>query len=802
MMWDNKEPRGHTEGGTITHKQIPKELSILPVRGTVLFPDLMMPLLVGRQESIQLVKEALAGDRIIGVIALRDPQIDRPSAVDLYRMGTAALITKMTQLPNGSISILVQGLSRIRITEFTQTTPYFRGTIEEVIEDFSVDQEIEALTRNIKRLFQKVAELAPNLSPELGIAVLNVENPSNLTDLVASNLSISLPEKQEVLETVDLKKRMEKVTLFLNKEFETLELSQKIQSQIKEGMDKTHREYYLKEQLKAIQKELGQEDEHTIEIQELRKRLEESKLPEEARKAAERELDRLSRMPPAAAEYTVSRTYLEWLLDLPWSISTPDTLDIGTARKILDEDHYDLEKIKKRILEYLAVRKLKPDMKGPILCFAGPPGVGKTSLGRSIARALGRKFVRISLGGVRDEAEIRGHRRTYVGALPGRIIQGLKKAGSNNPVFMLDEIDKIGTDFRGDPAAALLEVLDPEQNFSFSDHYLDVPFDLSHVIFITTANILETIPPALRDRMEVLDIPGYTEEEKIAIAREHIIPKQIAAHGLELKHLSFTDEAIRLVVASYTREAGLRNLEREIATICRGVAQQVAEGRQDPVIVTPDAVSTFLGPIRYFSEVAERTATPGVATGMAWTPNGGEIIFVEATKMPGRNNLLLTGQLGEVMKESAQAALSYVRSHAEELGIAPDFYEKHDLHIHVPAGAIPKDGPSAGVTILTALISLLTGKPVRSDVAMTGEITLQGLVLPVGGIKEKVLAAKRAGIRVVILPEKNQKDLEDIPEERRKELEFHFVHHVDEVINLAFPVLDQERRPRVEALKN
>lgn len=802
MMWDNKEPRGHTEGGTITQKQIPKELSILPVRGTVLFPDLMMPLLVGRQESIQLVKEALAGDRLIGVVALRDPQIDRPSVVDLYRMGTAALITKMTQLPNGSISILVQGLSRIRITEFTQTTPYFRGTIEEVIEDFSVDQEIEALTRNIKRLFQKVAELTPNLSPELGIAVLNVENPSNLTDLVASNLSISLPEKQEVLETVDLKKRMEKVSLFLNKEFETLELSQKIQSQIKEGMDKTHREYYLKEQLKAIQKELGQEDEHTIEIQELRKRLEESKLPEEARKAAERELDRLSRMPPAAAEYTVSRTYLEWLLDLPWSISTPDTLDIGTARKILDEDHYDLEKIKKRILEYLAVRKLKPDMKGPILCFAGPPGVGKTSLGRSIARALGRKFVRISLGGVRDEAEIRGHRRTYVGALPGRIIQGLKKAGSNNPVFMLDEIDKIGTDFRGDPAAALLEVLDPEQNFSFSDHYLDVPFDLSHVIFITTANILETIPPALRDRMEVLDIPGYTEEEKIAIAREHIIPKQIAAHGLEPKHLSFTDEAIRLVVASYTREAGLRNLEREIATICRGVAQQVAEGRQDPVIVTPDAVSTFLGPIRYFSEVAERTATPGVATGMAWTPNGGEIIFVEATKMPGRNNLLLTGQLGEVMKESAQAALSYVRSHAEELGIAPDFYEKHDLHIHVPAGAIPKDGPSAGVTILTALISLLTGKPVRSDVAMTGEITLQGLVLPVGGIKEKVLAAKRAGIRVVILPEKNQKDLEDIPEERRKELEFHFVHHVDEVINLAFPVLDQERQPRVEALKN
>jgi ATP-dependent Lon protease len=622
--------------------------------------------------------------------------------------------------------------------------------------------------------------------------MLNVENPSVLTDLVASHLSISLAEKEETLETVDLRKRMEKITRFLNREFETLELSQKIQSQIKEGMDKTHREYYLREQLKAIQKELGQEDEHTVEIQELRKRLAESNLPEEAYQAATRELDRLSRMPPAAAEYTVARTYLDWLLDLPWSISTPDSLDIRAAKEVLDEDHFDLEKVKKRILEYLAVRKLKTDMKGPILCLAGPPGVGKTSLGRSIARALGRKFVRISLGGVRDEAEIRGHRRTYVGALPGRIIQGLKKAGSNNPVFMLDEVDKIGADFRGDPAAALLEVLDPEQNFSFSDHYLDVPFDLSRVMFITTANILETIPPALRDRMEVLSLPGYTEEEKIAIAKTHLIPKQITEHGLESGQISFTDDTIRLIITSYTRESGLRNLDREIATICRGIARKVTEGDTTPVVITPEMVATFLGPIRYFAEVAERTATPGVATGMAWTPAGGEIIFVEVTKMPGRNNLILTGQLGEVMKESAQAALSYVRSHAEELGIARDFYEKLDLHIHVPAGAIPKDGPSAGVTILTALISLLTGRPVRSDVAMTGEITLQGLVLPVGGIKEKVLAARRAGIHVVILPEKSRKDLEDIPEEMRRDLEFHFVPHVDEIIQLALPVCAQE----------
>jgi ATP-dependent Lon protease len=587
-----------------------------------------------------------------------------------------------------------------------------------------------------------------------------------------------------------------KVHLLLNKEVQVLELGNKIQSQVKEDMDRTQREYYLREQLKAIKKELGEMDEHSTEIKDLREKIKKAKMPPDAMTAAEKELDRLAKIPPASAEYTVARTYLDWLAELPWSETTEDNLDIDNAQKTLDEDHYDLEKVKKRILEYLAVRKLKADMKGPILCFVGPPGVGKTSLGKSIARTMGRKFIRISLGGVRDEAEIRGHRRTYVGALPGRIIQGIKKAGSNNPIFMLDEVDKIGMDFRGDPSSALLEVLDPEQNFSFSDHYIDVNFDLSKVMFITTANVLDTIPPALRDRMETLELPGYSEDQKMMIAKEFLILKQINEHGLSSEFIEFQDEALQMIISSYTREAGVRNLEREIATICRGVAKDVARGIKEKVVIVPELLHKYLGPVKFFPEIAERTSDPGVATGLAWTPTGGDIIFVEATKMRGEKGLTLTGQLGDVMKESAQAALAYVRSKSKELGIEEDFFEKNDIHIHVPAGAIPKDGPSAGITMFIALTSLLTNKPVRSDVAMTGEITLRGLVLPVGGIKEKVLAGMRAGIKTIILPKKNEKDLEEIPERIRKEMNFKFIQRMDEAIELALKhteAVNQER---------
>jgi ATP-dependent Lon protease len=615
--------------------------------------------------------------------------------------------------------------------------------------------------------------------------VMNMEDPRILADLIASNFNISVAEKQEILELIDVKQRLEKVTTILNKELQVLELGSKIQGELKKEMDKNQREYYLREQLKAIQRELGEEDERTVEVNELREKVAKAQMPEDVYQMAQKELDRIAKMPPSAAEYTVSRTYLDWLIELPWSTATEDNLSIDEAQKVLDEDHYDLEKVKKRILEYLAVRSLKPDMKGPILCFAGPPGTGKTSLGKSIARALGRKFIRLSLGGVRDEAEIRGHRRTYVGALPGRIIQGIKKAGSHNPVFMLDEVDKIGADFRGDPSSALLEVLDPEQNFSFSDNYLEVPFDLSHVMFITTANILDTIPPALRDRMEILDLTGYTEEEKLMITKKYLIPRQLEAHGLTTESLQFEDSTLQAIISGYTREAGLRNLEREIATICRGVAKEVAQGNREPVIVQQEMIHSFLGPVKFFSEIAERTAVPGVATGLAWTPTGGDIIFIEATKMKGKKSLTLTGSLGDVMKESAQAALSYIRSNASELSIPEDFFEEHDIHLHVPAGAIPKDGPSAGVTMFTALTSLLTNRPVRNDMAMTGEITLRGLVLPVGGIKEKVLAAKRAGINKVILPKKNENSLEEIPETIKTGMEFYLVDTMDSVIEKA-----------------
>ena len=763
---------------------VPNELSILPLRGTVLYPDLILPIMVGRKKSVKLIDDAMDSDRIIGIITQKRSEIEEPKENDLYSVGVAALILRMIRELDGSQRVIVQGISRIKIKEYIQREPYFKVRSEEVEEIYVQGVEVEALMMNLKNLFQRAVELAPYLTTELGTMVSNIKSPSILTDLIASNLNLSTTEKQGILETFDIRERLSKVHLILNKEVQVLELGNKIQSQVKEDMDRTQREYYLREQLKAIKKELGELDEHSTEIKELREKIKKAKMPPEALAASEKELDRLAKIPPASAEYTVARTYLDWLVELPWSETTEDNLDIDNAQKTLDEDHYDLEKVKKRILEYLAVRKLKSDMKGPILCFVGPPGVGKTSLGKSIARTMGRKFVRISLGGVRDEAEIRGHRRTYVGALPGRIIQWIKKAGSNNPVFMLDEVDKIGMDFRGDPSSALLEVLDPEQNFSFSDHYIDVPFDLSKVMFITTANVLDPIPPALRDRMETLELPGYSEDQKMMIAKEFLIPKQINEHGLSLEFIEFQDAALQMIISSYTREAGVRNLEREIAATCRGVAKDVARGIMEKVVIAPELLHKYLGAVKFFLEAAERTSEPGVATGLAWTPSGGDIIFVEATKMRGEKGLTLTGQLGDVMKESAQAALAYVRSKAKGLGIEEDFFEKNDIHIHVPAGAIPKDGPSAGITMFVALTSLLTNKPVRSDVAMTGEITLRGLVLPVGGIKEKVLAGMRAGIRTIVLPKKNEKDLEEIPERIRNEMNFKFIQRMDEAIEL------------------
>ncbi|MBM4339922.1 MAG: endopeptidase La [Deltaproteobacteria bacterium] len=765
---------------------VPPELPILPLRGTVLYPDLILPIMVGRKRSVKLIDDAMDSNRIIGIVTQRRSETEDPKESDLYSVGVAALILRMIRELDGSQRVIVQGIARIRMREYIQREPYFKARTETIEEGFALGVEVEALMMNLKNLFQRAVELAPYLTTELGSMVSNIKSPSILADLIASNLNISTPEKQGILETIDVRERLTKVHLILNKEVQVLELGNKIQSQVKEDMDRTQREYYLREQLKAIKKELGEMDDHSSEIKELREKVKKAKMPPEVVTAAEKELDRLAKIPPASAEYTVARTYLDWLVELPWSETTADNLEIQNAQKTLDEDHYDLEKVKKRILEYLAVRKLKSDMKGPILCFVGPPGVGKTSLGKSIARAMGRKFIRISLGGVRDEAEIRGHRRTYVGALPGRIIQGVKKAGSNNPVFMLDEVDKIGMDFRGDPSSALLEVLDPEQNFSFSDHYIDLPFDLSKVMFITTANVLDTIPPALRDRMETLELPGYSEDQKMMIAKEFIIRKQITEHGLTSEHIEFQDAALQVIISSYTREAGVRNLEREVAAICRGVAKDVASGNDhEKVVVNPEALHKYLGPVKFFPEVADRTSEPGVATGLAWTPTGGDIIFVEATKMRGEKGLNLTGQLGDVMKESAQAALAYVRSKAKELGIEEDFFSKHDIHIHVPAGAIPKDGPSAGITMFIALTSLLTNKPVRNDVALTGEITLRGLVLPVGGIKEKVLAGMRAGIKTIILPKKNEKDLEEIPEHIRNQMNFKFIQKMDEAIELA-----------------
>jgi ATP-dependent Lon protease len=777
--------------------ETPEELPILPIRESVLYPKMLLPLMVSQERMVKLIDAALLANKTIGLVAIKNKEITEVRPEDLFEVGCAAYILKMLKMPNNGIRLLIQGTSRIRLKEFTQHDPYLRAKVFPLDDQREKSTETQALMVGVKGIFQKLVEMAPNLPADLAIMAVNIEDPGVLADLIASTLNLAVEEKQAILETLDVKDRLEKVNISLTKELSVLELGSKIQSQVREGIDKTQREYFLREQLKAIQKELGEKDERTAEIEELRQRLAKSKLPPEAMKEAERELDRLAKMPPSAAEYTVARTYLDWLIELPWAVSTEDNLDIKQAQEVLDEDHYDLEKVKKRILEYLSVRKLKADMKGPILCFVGPPGTGKTSVGKSIAKALGRKFIRMSLGGVRDEAEIRGHRRTYVGALPGRIIQGMRKTGSHNPVFMLDEIDKLGMDFRGDPSSALLEVLDPEQNYAFSDHYLEVPFDLSKVMFITTANILDPIPAPLRDRMEVLDLPGYTEEEKLRIAEDFLVPKQIAAHGLTDRNIKFEDGALSRIALEYTREAGVRNLEREIANICRGVARRVAEGHETLTVVDAQSIPSYLGPIKFFSEVAERTSEPGVATGLAWTPTGGDILFIEATRMKGRKGFSLTGQLGDVMKESAQAALSYVRAKAKGLKISENFFDSSDIHIHIPAGAIPKDGPSAGVTIFTAITSLLTGRPVRSDVAMTGEITLRGLVLPVGGIKEKVLAAKRAGITTVILPKKNEKDLEEVPERIKKDLTFHFVQKMDEVIRIALKA-EPKGRPKLK----
>ncbi len=764
--------------------EIPQVLPILPLRNTVVFPQQIIPISVGREKSIKLIEEALSDNKLITLVAQRDGKVEDPRPEDLFRWGTVTSVMKVFKMPDGTQSVMVQGLSRAQLLDYTQVDPFLKALVQAQPEKKVEGVSIEALIGNIRSLFEQIVGRASYLTPEHVILIANTEDPGRLADVIIWNLTISTAEKQSVLELIDIKDRLEKLNYILTKELQILELGSKIQTEVQGEINKTQREYYLREQLKAIQKELGEEDERTVEINELRKKIKDAKMPKETTEVAEKELDRLSKMPPAAAEYTVSRTYLDWLIELPWGKGTKDNLDVKKAQKILDEDHYDLEKVKKRILEYLAVRKLKKDMKGPILCFVGPPGVGKTSLGKSIARALGRKFMRISLGGVHDEAEIRGHRRTYIGALPGRIIQGLKKVGSKNPVFMLDEIDKIGMDFRGDPSSALLEVLDPEQNNSFSDHYLEVPFDLSQVMFITTANLADPILPALKDRMEMLELPGYTEEEKLKIAHKYLIPKQLKAHGLTTSHIEFREEATAEIIKSYTREAGVRNLEREIAAICRGVAKEVVEGNTESKAIKKDSVSSYLGSIKFFSEVAERTSRAGVATGLAWTPFGGDILFVEATKMKGKGDLILTGSLGDIMKESARAALSYIRSKASELKIADDIFSKYDIHIHVPAGAIPKDGPSAGVTLLTCLVSLLTNKLVSNDLAMTGEITLRGSVLPVGGIKEKILAAHRAGIKRVLLPEKNRKDFDDIPEAVRKQIELCFVSEIDQVLKL------------------
>ncbi len=765
--------------------ELPQELPILPLRGVVIFPSAIVPLLISRASSLKLVEDCRKNNNLLGLAAQKNPEDEAPEPQALFSRGSAGRILKMLKYPDNSVRILVQGLKRIDIREYGQIEPYYRAQITPLESETEASRDVDARQAHLVSQFAKFVSMVPYLPDELQGVVMNIKDPAKVTDLIASNLNISVDEKQDLLNTLSVRTRLEKLSAILNREVELVELGNKIQSQVQSELNKNQKEFYLRQQMRAIQKELGEGDSRSNELDDLRQKIDDANMPEEALKAANNEFERLKIIPPESAEHSMVRTYLEWLIHLPWAVMTEDNLDIPHARQVLDEDHYDLEKIKDRILEYLAVRKLKQDSKGPILCFVGPPGVGKTSLGRSIARAMGRKFVRLSLGGVRDEAEIRGHRRTYIGSLPGRVIQSLRSAGSNNPLFMLDEIDKLGMDFRGDPASALLEVLDPEQNFSFSDHYLEVPFDLSKVMFITTANYLEPVPPALKDRMEVIELAGYTEEEKLEIAKRHILPKQVVEHGLTDEQIEFTDEAVLSIAGGYTHEAGVRNLEREIGAVCRKVARGVTEGNTEKVTVTQEKVSDLLGPIKFFPEVAERTQRPGVAIGLAWTPNGGDILFIEATRMAGKKGLTLTGHLGDVMKESAQTALSYVRSQADQLHIPADFYDNCDIHIHVPSGAIPKDGPSAGITMVTALASLLTERKVRQDVAMTGEITLRGKVMPIGGVKEKVLAARRAGVTTVILPQRNEKDLEDVPPQVREEMQFRFVESIDEVLEHA-----------------
>ena len=782
---------------------IPEVIPILPLHNVLVFPKTMIPLEVSGNASI-LVDEAMTKDRLIGLI-MSKKEPDTPNQYtldDLHRVGTCAMIMKMVKTSENHTQMLLQGVSRFSIEELIEGKSYQQARIKLIEEKEVKDLETEALMSNLLSLFDRILKLSPFLPPEFGPMAKSITEAGTLADLIASIINAPVEEKQKVLDIADVKQRLKGLTSLVNHQMEVLELGNKIQTKVKDDIDKSQRDYYLRQQMKAIKQELGETDENTVETDEYRKKIEEKNLPEEAKKEALRELERLSRMHPSSAEYTVSSTYLDWITALPWNNSTTDNLDIAKARQVLDEDHYGLIKPKKRIIEYLAVRKLKPDSKGPILCFVGPPGTGKTSLGHSIARALERKFVRMSLGGVRDEAEIRGHRRTYIGALPGRVIQGLRRAESNNPVFMLDEIDKVGSDFRGDPSSALLEVLDPQQNNSFSDHYLDVPFDLSRVMFITTANVLDTIPPALLDRLEVIELTGYTQEEKVKIAERYLIPRQLKENGLTAAQFKLTDKALNTIITGYTREAGVRNLEREIANACRGVAAQIAEGILKSKTLTDKDISKYLGPVRVPTDIDARITRPGIAIGLAWTPMGGDILFIEATAMKGKKGLTLTGQLGDVMKESAAAALSFIRTNAKELGVKPEFFEDMDIHIHVPAGAIPKDGPSAGVTMLTVLTSLLTNRKVKKHLAMTGEITLRGAVLPVGGVKEKVLAAYRAGIKTILLPAWNRKDIEDIPANVQKSISFHFINDMMEVIKLALEPVKKKKpaKKKISAL--
>ncbi len=772
---------------------VPAELPLLPLKDTVVYPMTVYPLVIGKEKSIRLINDVTVGDKILALTAQKKADTEVAGTGDVYTIGTMARILQMVKAPDGTLRVLVQGMERIAITEFAQSEPYIKAKVNANPEVSEKSVPIEALMRGLAELFQKMVSLTPNMPEELSTAALNIEDPRQLAYLVATNIRLELPQRQEILEIDPVEEKMKRLVQALNREIEVLELGRKIQGQAKDQMQKAEREYILRQQLAAIRKELGEEGEDGSETRSLREKIEQAKLPPEAEKEAKRELSRMEKLSQTSPEYSVIRTYLEWMAGLPWNTLSSSAIDIAKAKETLDEDHYDLEKIKDRILEYLAVKKLGDErgtqegtrIREPILCFGGPPGVGKTSLGQSIARALNRKFVRLSLGGLHDEAEIRGHRRTYIGAMPGRIIQVLKRVETRDPVIMLDEVDKVGKDWRGDPSSALLEVLDPEQNKDFRDNYLDVPFDLSKVMFITTANQLETIPAPLLDRMEVLHLSGYTEHEKLNIARKYLVPKEIKANALKVEEILFEDDSIQGIIKDFTREAGVRNLEREIANVCRKVAKAVAEGKPTPITITQKNLHEYLGKPKYFAETATMIDRPGVVTGLAWTPVGGDILFVEASMMPGNKQLTLTGQLGDVMKESAQAALSYVRSHAEELGISRDFFEKTDIHIHVPAGAIPKDGPSAGVTMTTAIVSLLTGRTVKNDLAMTGEITLRGKVMPIGGVKEKVLAARRAGIKTVILPERNMNDLDDIPEDLRKEMTFVPVERIDQVIAAA-----------------